>query len=104
MFKDFWPPSMGLPQNSEVPQEPQHAEAGPDTTPRRRKRSPLAVISSSVRFLGRGVGATASGMSSVVQTPVRAARGLRHRETAPAAPPQPEPEPEPAKKRTAWDG
>jgi hypothetical protein len=57
-----------------------------------------------VRFLGRGVGATASGMSSVVQTPVRAARGLRHRDTAPAAPLQPEPQPEPPKKRTAWDG
>lgn len=95
---------MGLQHNSEAPQEPQHAEAGPDTPPRRRKRSPLAVISSSVRFLGRGVGATASGMSSVVQTPVRAARGLRHRDTVITAPPKPEPQPEPAKKRTAWDG
>jgi hypothetical protein len=104
MFREFWPPSMSVKHHSEAPQEPQHAGAGPDTAQRRRKRSPLALVSASVRFLGRGVGATASGMSSVVQTPVRAARGLRHRDTAPAAPPQPEPEPEPAKKRTAWDG
>jgi hypothetical protein len=104
MFRDFWPPAVGPQHSGQAPQQPQETGAGPETPHRRQKRSPLAVISGSVRFLGRGVGATASGVSTVVQTPVRAARGLRHRDTAPPTLPQPEPEPEPAKKRTAWDG
>lgn len=102
MFREFWPPSMGLQHHGEAPQ-PQE-QPGPAVDMTGRRRSPLAAITGSMRFLGRGVGATASGVSSVVQTPVRAARGLRNREAAPAPPPQPEPEPQPARKRTAWDG
>lgn len=101
MLREFWPPSMGLQHHGEEQLPPQQPGQAGDVTNRRQRRSPLAVITGPVRFLGRGVGATASGMSTVVQTPVRAARGLRNRDAAPL---QPEPEPEPARKRTAWDG
>lgn len=104
MFREFWPPSMGLQHHGEESQPQQQPIAAVGSQDRQPRRSPFAVITRPMRFLGRGVGATASGMSTVVQTPVRAARGLRQRDTAPAAPPQPEPEPEPARKRTAWDG
>lgn len=72
----------------------------------------FAVIARPFNLFGRGVSATANGVSTVVQSPVRAARSLRREEAIPAKTedhmPQAQPDnsaaPPQEKARAAWDG
>ncbi len=103
MFNRFWPPSTSQQQHGDqsAAQQPEIADQPAVAA---GKRSPLAVIARPVRLLGRGVGATVRGTSNVVQSPVRAARGMRRDSTAAEAPAEPEPAPELPRKRAPWDG
>ena len=105
MFGRFWPPHTDQTQHHDESRDAEAQEQQQACAPAQQRGRLFAVVSGPVRLLGRGVGATASGVGLVVQKPVRAARqGFQRRDSTPEEDAQPASEPEPAARRSPWDG
>lgn len=112
MSRGIWRPSTLSSSVNDASDAPRD-ELIPDLrTEERGKGRLFAVVARPFNFFGRGVSATANGVSTVVQSPVRAARGLRREEAIPAIPVDHSPPAQPdtsaalpqEKARAAWDG